>query len=188
MKIKQQFAALPFIRRGKHIEVLLITRRRSGRWIIPKGWPEAAMTGPCVAALEAYEEAGLKGQIGEKQIGCFRYLKQLTNGQKVQCNVSVFPLLVTAQYLDWPEKGQRQQRWVKQKKVEGLIEEADLLALIQAFKPPKEKNQESKTRKKKRSHIKAKLKKTGSSQKALSRKKHKKSRKSQRKAGFRSVL
>ena len=137
MKSRQQYAALPYIQRKKRVDVLLITGRRSGRWIIPKGWPEAAMSGPEVAALEAYEEAGLKGRIGKKSIGCFSYVKQLEYGPKIKCDVTVYPLKVNAQYLDWPEKGQRQLRWMKKKKAINIIEEQSLATLIENFSPAK---------------------------------------------------
>jgi len=160
MKTRQQYAALPYMQIGKQIEVLLITRRRSGRWIIPKGWPETALSGRELAALEAYEEAGLKGRIGKKSVGRFSYIKQLDDGSKLKCEVTVYPLKVNAQYLDWPEKGQRQLRWVKQKKANELIEELDLATLIQDFTPaqkskrPKLKITSKKT-KKNRAKIKA---------------------------------
>ena len=139
MKTKKQYAALPYIVFRDHIEVLLITRRRSKRWIIPKGWPEDQLTPSKLAALEAFEEAGLKGQIGKQKIGNFSYVKQLNNEDSVICNVGVFPLKVSAQYLDFPEKGQRELRWLKLKKAALLIEEKELAAMIRHFDPRKKK-------------------------------------------------
>ena len=146
MKTRQQYAALPFVKIGKQLEFLLITKRRSGRWIIPKGWPETELSGHQLAALEAYEEAGLKGRIGKKEIGTFQYVKQLDDDSKVICQVTVFALRVSAQYLDWPEKNQRQLRWVKKKKACELVEEQELATLIENFDPLKK----SKRRKAKR--------------------------------------
>ncbi len=133
MKIRKQYAALPYIKRGKHIEVLLITRRRSKRWIIPKGWPEEKLSASELAALEAFEEAGLSGKIGRKSIGSFCYLKQLDDGRRITCKVDVYPLRVRAQYLDWPEKGQRELAWLKAAKAADLIEEEGLGELILEF-------------------------------------------------------
>lgn len=137
MKIKKQYAALPYIVFRDHIEVLLITRRRSKRWIIPKGWPEKQLSAPELAALEAFEEAGLKGRVGKLSIGSFGYIKQLDENNKVMCHVEVYPLKVTAQYLDWPEKGQRKLIWVKLKKASSMIEEKDLARLIRDFRTDK---------------------------------------------------
>ncbi len=155
MKTRQQYAALPYMQSGERVDVLLITRRRSGRWIIPKGWPEAPLSGPELAALEAYEEAGLKGRIGKKSIGSFSYIKQLEDGSKIKCEVTVYPLRVNAQYLDWPEKGQRQLRWLKKKKAVELIEELELAALIKKFTPV-QKSDRPKSKKTKKSNKKTK--------------------------------
>ena len=139
LKTKKQYAALPYIVLRNHIEVLLITRRRSGRWIIPKGWPEQQLTPSKLALLEAFEEAGLKGQIGKHKIGNFSYVKQLEQVASVICDVDVFPLKVSAQYLEFPEKGQRELRWLKLKKAAALIEEEKLADLIRTFDPKKKK-------------------------------------------------
>jgi hypothetical protein len=53
-----QFAALLFRRRAGHaLEVLLITSREAGRWIIPKGWPVKSIPPYELAAHEAIEDA-----------------------------------------------------------------------------------------------------------------------------------
>jgi 8-oxo-dGTP pyrophosphatase MutT (NUDIX family) len=137
MKTKKQYAALPYIVFKNHIEVLLITRRRSQRWIVPKGWPEDDLSPHKLAELEAYEEAGLRGQIGKKSIGRFSYIKQLSKDEKILCDVEVYPLAVRAQCLDWPEKGQRLLLWLKPKKAAALIDEQDLGEVIRHFIPPK---------------------------------------------------
>ncbi len=140
MKTKKQYAALPYIVFRNHIEVLLITRRRSKRWIIPKGWPEDQLSPHKLAALEAFEEAGLKGQIAKRSIGSFSYVKRLDDETSIICDVDVFPMKVSAQYLDFPEKGQRELRWLKLKKAALLIEEKELVALITGFKPGNKKS------------------------------------------------
>jgi 8-oxo-dGTP pyrophosphatase MutT (NUDIX family) len=59
-----QFAALPW--RVSDIglrEVMLLTTRETHRLTIPKGWPMKGRKPAEVAAQEAYEEAGLIGQI-----------------------------------------------------------------------------------------------------------------------------
>ena len=137
MKTKKQYAALPYIVFRDHVEVLLITTRRSGRWIIPKGWPETDLLPHRLASLEAFEEAGLKGQIGKKSIGSFSYVKTLDDASQVICDVEVFPLEVSAQYLDWPEKGQRELNWLKPKQAAALIEEENLVKLILDLSPGK---------------------------------------------------
>src|ERR1700730_13715457 len=52
-----QYAALPYRRRGdSRTEVMLVTSRETGRWIIPKGWPQKRKKPHTSAAREAREE------------------------------------------------------------------------------------------------------------------------------------
>ena len=51
--LRTQFAALCYrMHKGKP-EILLITSRRTQRWIIPKGWPQDGMRPAQSAAIEA---------------------------------------------------------------------------------------------------------------------------------------
>src|SRR3954451_5000479 len=106
-----QFAALPWrIGAGGRREVMLLTTRETRRWVIPKGWPMKGRKPPEVASQEAYEEAGLVGQIiGKRPIGSFHYEKRLKHGA-VLCEVRVFLFRVDQQLDDWPEKSQRETR------------------------------------------------------------------------------
>jgi 8-oxo-dGTP pyrophosphatase MutT (NUDIX family) len=65
----KQFAALPFRILDQEISVLLITTRRKRRWSVPKGWPILPGKPHLTAEIEAYEEAGLIGKVGEKPLG-----------------------------------------------------------------------------------------------------------------------
>jgi 8-oxo-dGTP pyrophosphatase MutT (NUDIX family) len=77
-----QYAALPYRRDGGSLmEVLLITSRDTGRWIIPKGWPLKGKAPHKAAAREAREEAGLVGKIHRRPIGSFSYEKRLKGGK-----------------------------------------------------------------------------------------------------------
>src|SRR3546814_3720198 len=63
-RILEQVGALPFRRSADGVlEVMLITSRDTGRWIIPKGWPMEGRSGPSAAQQEAFEEAGVLGII-----------------------------------------------------------------------------------------------------------------------------
>jgi 8-oxo-dGTP pyrophosphatase MutT (NUDIX family) len=107
-----QYAALPFRRAGAATEVMLVTTRRTKRWIIPKGWPMGRKAPHVAAAQEALEEAGVVGRVGTSPIGSYSYEKQLKRGRVVVCEVLVFPLEVERQQKSWPEKGKRQMRWL----------------------------------------------------------------------------
>jgi 8-oxo-dGTP pyrophosphatase MutT (NUDIX family) len=128
-----QYAALPVRASDKHgIEILLITSRRAGRWIIPKGWPKRGLTPRGTAAAEAFEEAGVVGKIGPRSIGSFTYEKWLTRGTVAACSVDVFLMQVTEQLNEWPEQHQRQHAWCSPSRAARLVEQRELSALIRS--------------------------------------------------------
>ena len=81
-----QSGALPFRRRADAtIEIMLITSRDTGRWLMPKGWPEPGLAPAETAAHEAREEGGLVGRIGDRSIGSYHYDKRLPDGSTTHC-------------------------------------------------------------------------------------------------------
>lgn len=118
---------------------MLVTSRETRRWVIPKGWAEKGVEPHVLAAKEAFEEAGLVGEIGRKPIGSYRYLKQF-RGKKatksVPCEVVVFPLAVSRQLEDWPERGQRETRWFTPAEAAMLVEEGGLVTLLLGLAAP----------------------------------------------------
>ena len=75
---RRQVGALPFRRLSDGgFKILLITSRESRRWVIPKGWPMKGRKPYEAAAREAYEEAGLLGEIGKRPLGFYLYEKRL---------------------------------------------------------------------------------------------------------------
>jgi hypothetical protein len=93
---RQQYGALCFRRSPTTdaIEVLVITSRDSDRWVIPKGWPMKWRKPHEAAAIEAWEEAGVRGEVHKKPVGRYTYLKELDNGDVVPCVVDVFKIAV----------------------------------------------------------------------------------------------
>ncbi len=130
---RKQYAALPWRRKGKALEIMLITSRETRRWVIPKGWPMKGRKSHATAAVEALQEAGLLGKIEQKAIGAFHYKKRLGNGATVLCRVDVFPLRVVRQRKDWPEKHQRNTKWFSASKAARLVDESELAKLIKGF-------------------------------------------------------
>lgn len=61
--VGMQAGALVWRRAGKgKVEVLLITSRGTGRWVLPKGWLDGGENVAQAAAREAWEEAGSKAR------------------------------------------------------------------------------------------------------------------------------
>ncbi len=139
-KTVKQVAVLPFVIIGEEAKVLLLTSRRRGRWILPKGWPENGVPFTASAMTEALEEAGLAGHVADRAIGSYIYKKKMKGGYEVTSHVSVYPMLVSHHFLDWPEKDQREFGWFSLKKAAKLLDDPGAAALVSSFrsKPPKQ--------------------------------------------------
>ncbi|GAB1364444.1 NUDIX hydrolase [Rhodobacter sp.] len=136
MATRSQIGALCWRPHGSGHEVLLITSRDTGRWVIPKGWMMQGLTGAGSAAREAWEEAGIEGEAKEEALGFFAYRKVLTVDKSVPCVVEVFPLRVDRLTDRYPEKGQRRRKWFRPDKAAKKVAEPDLRQLILSFVPP----------------------------------------------------
>ncbi|MBX3577130.1 MAG: NUDIX hydrolase [Rhizobiaceae bacterium] len=128
-----QVAALPWRRGPLGVEILLITSRDTGRWVLPKGWLEKGEQMHDAAAREAREEAGIDGDIARAEAGRYFYAKARANGDDWPCEVIVFPLEVTRVADKWKERGERTRRWAPPQEAAGLVNEPDLGELIARF-------------------------------------------------------
>ena len=116
-------------------QILLITSRDSGRWLIPKGWPMQGQSLAQSARTEAWEEAGVEGKSFEFVLGMYGYQKAMDDGNKLHCIVSVYPVKVKRLVDDFPEAGQRRRKWFSPKKAASKVDEADLSQLLRNFDP-----------------------------------------------------
>jgi 8-oxo-dGTP pyrophosphatase MutT (NUDIX family) len=93
--------------------VLLISKRRSKKWGIPKGRAEPHLSLHENAAKEAFEEAGVIGHVSSSSVGMFRAKKSNADpAHKQLIEVWVYLLEVTEALPDWPEREKRTIRWV----------------------------------------------------------------------------
>jgi len=120
-----QSGVIPVRSREGRTEVLLVSSRNGRRWVIPKGVVEEGLSAGASALKEAWEEAGVKGSLGGRPLGGYRYDKW--GGT---CSVQVFRLSVEEQSEDWPEKTTRSRRWMRPDEAASLVKEEDLAALI----------------------------------------------------------
>lgn len=105
----RQSGALPYSVVEGRVVFLLITSRRTGRWIFPKGDIEIGMTPWESAAQEALEEAGVTGQIAREPVGSYRSGASSDGSSLV--DVDLYPLLVETQLDVWKEMDQRLRHW-----------------------------------------------------------------------------
>jgi 8-oxo-dGTP pyrophosphatase MutT (NUDIX family) len=126
-----QVGALPYRRRQDGtLEVLLVTTRGTGRWMVPKGWPMPGKTHSEAAAQEAYEEAGVRGPAVPVELGRFRHEKTRFPAPSLDCIVAVFPMSVEQELTRWPERGQRTRRWFSIDDAARAVQSPDLAGII----------------------------------------------------------
>jgi 8-oxo-dGTP pyrophosphatase MutT (NUDIX family) len=131
----QQVAALPWRirpangRSRKQREILLVTSRRRGRLILPKGWPMQRRTWPEAAEIEALEEAGVCGRLEPVPVGHYRTTKR-TPVAEVPVLVTVYPLQVDRLLPRWKEAADRTRLWVPAEEAALLVEDAGLSGLL----------------------------------------------------------
>jgi 8-oxo-dGTP pyrophosphatase MutT (NUDIX family) len=129
-EILRQAAAIAYrVRKGK-IQVLLVTSRDQGRWIIPKGHIDPGTTPIQTAVTEAHEEAGIEGIVNKIPLGLYTYFKRLEAERSRPATVEVYLMHVTRQREAWPEKGQRKLAWMSIKKAVQLIQEPGIIPLL----------------------------------------------------------
>ena len=124
-----QSGAIPYRQGYEGPEILLITNRKGTRWGIPKGIHEPGYSAPASAAKEAFEEAGVLGDVADDVLGTYTIEKW--GGR---CAVTVFPMRVTCVLTDteW-EESHRERRWVRADRAAGKIRLPGLAALVARF-------------------------------------------------------
>ena len=121
---------------GGRAEVLLITSLDTRRWVVPKGNLMRGLARHEAAAEEAWEEAGLRGVICPTPLGAYSYLKRRRLRPARDVTVTLYPLLVTEQAADWPERHQRVTQWFNLDQAAAAVAEPELKNLIAGFTEP----------------------------------------------------
>jgi len=119
-----QSAVIPFRQRGGNTELLLITSRKKKRWVIPKGVKEPELSAAESAAKEAFEEAGVEGEVLEPPVGSYNYEKW--GGV---CTVQVFVMEVNKIHEQWQED-YRDREWISVGEASKRVDEDRLKELI----------------------------------------------------------
>lgn len=129
----RQCAAIPYRICNGDMQVMLLTSRGTGRWIVPKGWRKKKHSPAEMAALEAFEEGGVVGDVTPKPIGMYQYNKVLNSGAIKPLVVDVFGLCVRFECMDWPERHQRKRIWVAPEEAALMVAEPELADLLRRF-------------------------------------------------------
>lgn len=117
----RQSGVVPFRKANDGYHVLLITTRKTGKWIVPKGIIEPDLSPAESAAKEALEEAGVTGRMLDGIQASYSFDKW--NGR---CGVTLFALLVEELLEDWAESADRRRKWVHREDVAEHVQNTEL--------------------------------------------------------------
>jgi 8-oxo-dGTP pyrophosphatase MutT (NUDIX family) len=121
-----QATAIPFRWRQGRLEFCLITSSQKGHWAFPKGVVDPGETDAQTALKEAYEEAGLTGDIVGQPLGRYAYAKW---GRKLRVTVRL--MRVTDAADEWEESHVRQRCWATADEALTLIARPELRMLLE---------------------------------------------------------
>jgi 8-oxo-dGTP pyrophosphatase MutT (NUDIX family) len=110
---------------GAEVEVCLIRRRDRGAWGIPKGFIDPGESRGEAALKEAWEEAGIRGQLVGEAIGTYEYAKFGT-----RLTVAVYVMSVVEELAEWPEMRLRHRKWVPLGEVPSVLARHPVRSLL----------------------------------------------------------
>ncbi len=128
-----QVAALCYRERKGDLEFLLVTTLGKGEWILPKGWPLEGKSLAESAAIEAFQEAGVKGQISSEPVASYTYTKRRAGGEVLFCKALVFPIEILRFYDSFDEKNKRQRAWFSRHQAADAVSLPELRDLLLNF-------------------------------------------------------
>jgi len=120
-----QAGAIPYRIADDVLEVLLISTSSGKHLTIPKGLIDPGFSTTETALNEAYEEAGIKGDLVMPPMGRYRFRKW--GGI---CEVSVYAMSVTRVMDQWPESSMRRRLWIEYRQAARQVKHSDLGDLI----------------------------------------------------------
>jgi len=124
-----QAAAIAWTHEQQRGTVICLVSARSGGWTLPKGHVDPGNLPHESAAIEAYEEAGVIGEVLQPAIGFYDYTK--SSGKR--CRVIVFPLRVTTILDRWHEEYSRERIWIEPAEIEHWLEMPEPIRIVNEF-------------------------------------------------------
>ncbi len=115
--LQKQYGVLPYLQRSGKTKIILITSRNSKQWIVPKGNRIALKSKRESALEEAYEEAGLTGQLDKN----FKFrLSIMSHGKKTDLTLYLMHVNKPLEK-KWLESDQRKRIEVSCDRAESLV-------------------------------------------------------------------
>lgn len=132
--VDQQAGALAWMEHQLETKIWIVTSRRTRRWVLPKGGIDPGMTASEAAAQEAFEEAGLIGDMSHTDIGGYR-IPKIRPPLIWTLEVAVYPMRVETVLDDWLESDQRTRKLVTLDEASELIVEPEIVLFLRRKVP-----------------------------------------------------
>ncbi|MGB5776451.1 MAG: NUDIX domain-containing protein, partial [Sedimenticolaceae bacterium] len=124
-----QSAVIPYRIRDGNLEILMVRSSRDKHWVVPKGIIDPGHSAQESALKEAWEEAGIEGEVDDQPLGSYRYPKW-----GAFCSVTVYPMAVSREIPveEW-EEPERGRHWVSAEMASKLLKQKGLRPLVQTL-------------------------------------------------------
>lgn len=124
-----QSSVIPYRVDDGQLQLMIIRSSQDKHWVVPKGIADPGHSLQDSARKEAWEEAGVEGEVHDEALGSYSYAKWGST-----CTVTVYPMAVTRQLPEevWEER-HRGRMWVSPKKAVELLRQRELRPLIVAL-------------------------------------------------------
>ena len=130
--IQKQAGVLAWLPDTDPVQFTIVTSRRTGRWVFPKGGIDDGMTPAETAANEALEEAGLVGVVDENPIGAY-LIPKIRPPLIWTIEVELFAMRVDEVQDTWLEIEQRVRQFVTLDEARVLLAEPEMVTLAEKF-------------------------------------------------------
>ena len=131
-EVLQQSGALAWLPGPAPRRFMIVTSRRTGRWVLPKGNIDPGMSPPEAAQQEALEEAGVIGQISTEPLGTYR-TRKIRPPLFWEVEVTLFPMEIDEVLDVWIEAEERERRFVTIDEARELLADIEIVALVEPF-------------------------------------------------------
>ena len=125
-----QSSVIPYRVDQGQLQILIIRSSQDKHWVVPKGIADPGHSLQDSARKEAWEEAGVEGEVHDEALGSYSYAKWGST-----CTVTVYPMAVTRQLPEevWEER-HRGRMWVSTKKAAELLKQREVHPMIVTLK------------------------------------------------------
>ncbi|MDA9189875.1 NUDIX hydrolase [Alphaproteobacteria bacterium] len=130
--MEHKIGVIPFDISGERIAIMFVTSQKRGRWILPKGNLKPNESHQKGCKREAFEEAGIKGKI-LKNLPLTHMISTSKKGKICEVAVTYYPMLVSKQYDEWPEKEKRERHWALLDDALRVTDRIDFQNVIKSF-------------------------------------------------------